>query len=50
MTQSAHIGYSDSANDDFPFKSDFIQRMDSALTQVKATKQYEKIIAKYLTH
>ena len=49
MTQSAHIGYSDSANDDFPFKSDFIQRMDSALTQIKATKQYDKIIAKYLS-
>lgn len=49
MTQSAHIGYSDSANDDFPFKSDFIQRMDSALTQIKATKQYENIIAKYLS-
>lgn len=49
MSQSAHIGYSDSANDDFPFKSDFIQRMDSALTQIKATKQYDKIIAKYLS-
>jgi hypothetical protein len=49
MTQSAHIGYSDSANSDFPFKSDFIQHMDSALTQIKATKQYDKIIAKYLS-
>ncbi len=50
MSQTAHIGYSDSVNGDFPFKNDFIQRMDFALMQVKESTEYQEIIAKYLSH
>jgi polar amino acid transport system substrate-binding protein len=48
MSQTAHIGYSDSKNKDFGFKNDFIYRMDAALMEVKASAEYEKIIARYI--
>jgi polar amino acid transport system substrate-binding protein len=48
MRQTAHIGYTDSIEHNFAFKSDFVHRMDSALTQVKASAQYQAFITKYL--
>jgi polar amino acid transport system substrate-binding protein len=48
MSQTAHIGYSDRANKTFTYKNDFIYRMDAALMKIKASTEYEKIIARYI--
>lgn len=47
MSQTAHIGYSDSANDRYTFKSDFVHRMDAALSKIKSSEQYSQIIESY---
>ncbi len=49
MTQTSHIGYTNSENHKFVFKEDFIKRMDEALTHLQSTDKYQKILAKYLS-
>jgi polar amino acid transport system substrate-binding protein len=46
MSQTGHIGYSD--NEKFSFKSDFVLRMDKALSQVLNSAQYLKIVDQYI--
>lgn len=48
MSQTAHIGYSNSDNQKYSYKNDFINRMDDALQQVKNSPQYSEIIEKYI--
>lgn len=48
MSQTAHIGYSNSDAQQFPYKNDFVNRMDDALQKVKNSQQYIDIIEKYL--
>ncbi len=48
MTQTAHIGYSDSKNHKYPFKEDFIKRMDEALSSLYNSEDYNHILADYI--
>jgi len=47
MTQTGHIGYTDASTHTFLFKNDFILRMDEALSILKSSDTYQKIIDTY---
>jgi polar amino acid transport system substrate-binding protein len=47
MSQTAHIGYTDNENHEFYFKSDFVLRMDEALSTLMSSDKYQEIIDRY---
>jgi len=47
MTQTGHIGYTDASTHTFLFKTDFIRRMDDALSRLIHSNIYQKIVDKY---
>lgn len=47
MIQTGHIGYSADPTRKFLFKEDFILRMDDALSRLKLSDSYQKIIDSY---
>jgi polar amino acid transport system substrate-binding protein len=47
MIQTGHIGYSADPTKKFFFKEDFILRMDDALSRLKSSDTYQKIINDY---
>jgi polar amino acid transport system substrate-binding protein len=47
MIQTGHIGYTDAPTHTFLFKDDFILRMDEALSTLKSSDTYQKIISSY---
>lgn len=49
MSQTAHIGYTNSPTHTFLFKDDFILQMDRALSDVMSSKKYQEIINRYIT-
>ena len=49
MSQTAHIGYTNSPTHTFLFKDDFVVRMDQALSSVLSSNKYKKIINRYVT-
>jgi polar amino acid transport system substrate-binding protein len=48
MTETAHIGYTNINPDTYPFKDDFILRMDQALLSVISSDEYKEIINRYI--
>jgi len=48
MTQTAHIGYTDSKEHKFTYKDEFVKRMDEALALLHTSGEYERILAKYV--
>jgi polar amino acid transport system substrate-binding protein len=47
MSQTAHIGYTNSKNHEYEFKDDFIFRMDAALSAIIFSDKYQEIINRY---
>lgn len=47
MSQTAHIGYSNSKDTDFYYKGDFIKSMDIALEAFFASDEFHQIINRY---
>lgn len=47
IPQTAHIGYTNSDSHNFPFKNDFVQRMDKALSKFISSDKYQEVITRY---
>lgn len=47
MVKTGHIGYTNAPMHSYPFKEDFVFRMDEALLRLKSTNQYQKIMNSY---
>lgn len=50
MEQTAHIGYVKEAENAYPYKADFIEKMDEALVQVRNSGILDSIVDKYLSN
>ncbi|TPH14020.1 substrate-binding periplasmic protein [Litorilituus lipolyticus] len=48
MSQTAHIGYTNSEFHNFTYKDDFVERMDNALSQLFTSNEFQLIINRYL--
>ena len=47
IPQTAHIGYTNNVSHHFPFKDDFIHRMDKALSIFMSSDKYQEILSRY---
>lgn len=47
MSKTAHIGYTNNKNHKFPFKNDFVIKMDHAISTIMSSKKYTNIIESY---
>lgn len=48
MNQTAHIGYSNSNNEAYPYKDEFVKSFDKSLMQIKSSPKYHQIIRRYI--
>lgn len=46
-SETAHIGYTNVRSEAYPFKADFIEKMDEALAELIQSPEYDAIISRY---